>query len=85
MIESVDGLRALVDQAESAGTAEARWRAVAAVSPKLVEDLLHGSVNVSANEAVQIATGVAASPGVASGRLCLDVNDVLDATDAGSG
>ncbi|HAQ23505.1 MAG TPA: hypothetical protein DGF10_03370 [Acidimicrobiaceae bacterium] len=84
MIESVDGLRALVDQAESAGTAEARWRAVAAVSPKLVEDLLHGSVNVSANEAVQIATGVAASPGVASGRLCLDVNDVLDATDAGS-
>ena len=31
-VDSLDGLRALVAETEAAGTAEARWRAVAAVA-----------------------------------------------------
>ena len=41
-VDSLDGLRALVAEAEAAGTAEARWRAVAAVDPTLVERIIHG-------------------------------------------
>lgn len=78
-----DELRALVAEATAAGTAEARWQAVAAVPPELVEALLHGSVDAAASGAVAVATGVAASPGVGSGVLCLSVDDVLDAADEG--
>ncbi len=78
-----DDLRALVAEATEAGTAEARWQAVAAVPPELVEEVLHGSADASASGAVAVATGVAASPGVGSGMLCLSVDDVLDAADAG--
>ena len=79
----IDGLQALVAEAAAVGTAEARWRAVAAVSPDLVEELLHGSADASATGAQVVAAGVAASPGAGSGVLCLSVDDVLDAVDAG--
>ena len=78
-----DDLRALVAEATAAGTAEARWQAVAAVPPELVEELVHGTADASATGAVVVAMGVAASPGVGSGVLCLNVGDVLDADEAG--
>ena len=83
MTEPHQDLRSLVAEAAAVGTAEARWQAVSAVRPELVEGLLHGSADASASRAVVVATGVAASPGATSGALCLDVDDVLDAADEG--
>ena len=84
-VDSVDGLRALVAEAEAAGSAEARWRAVAAVHPALVERIIHGgpSTAASAGEGgpAVLATGAGASPGVATGLVCLTAEDVLDAAD----
>ena len=87
-VESLDGLRALVAEAEAAGTAEARWRAVAAVDPTLVERIIHGgatgipSGGFSASGVSQVAAvGTGASPGVGTGVVCLTTEDVLDAAD----
>ncbi|GIS89839.1 hypothetical protein CM1200mP19_1700 [bacterium] len=54
-VDSLDGLRALVAEAEAAGTAEARWRAVAAVDPTLVERIIHGGVAGLYQVALQLA------------------------------
>ena len=87
-VESLDGLRALLAKAEAAGTAEARWRAVAAVDPTLVERIIHGgatdipSGGFSASGVSQVAAvGTGASPGVGTGVVCLTTEDVLDAAD----
>ena len=87
-VDSLDGLRALVAEAEAAGTAEARWRAVAAVDPTLVERIRHGgaagvfSGGSSVGGVPQVvAVGTGASPGVGMGGVFLTDEDVLDAAD----
>ena len=59
-----------------------RTDAVLAVAPDDVEDLLHAKM-VDGPQAPVAAHGVAASPGAASGRVCLTVDAVLDADDEG--
>lgn len=56
--------------------------AVMGVSPNLIEDLLHAKMAGDSSAPV-VAHGVAASPGAASGRVCLTVDAVLDADDEG--
>ncbi|MCY3911208.1 MAG: PEP-utilizing enzyme [bacterium] len=56
--------------------------AVMGVSPGDVEDLLHAKMTDDSSAPV-VAHGVAASPGAASGRVCLTVDAVLDAEDEG--
>ena len=87
-VDSLDGLRALVAETEAAGTAAARWRAVAAVDPTLVERIIHGgaagvfSGGSSVGGVPQVvAVGTGASPGVGMGVVCLTAEDVLDAAD----
>ena len=58
----------------------ARAEAVARVAPSDVEDLLHAKMAEGPSAPVA-AHGVAASPGAASGRVCLSVNAVLEADD----
>ncbi|WP_419919918.1 putative PEP-binding protein [Candidatus Poriferisocius sp.] len=59
-----------------------RVEAVRRVSPGDVEDLLHA--RIAGDPAGPVAArGVAASPGAASGRVCLSVEAVLDAEDRG--
>ena len=59
-----------------------RAEAVRRVAPGDVEDLLHAKMTDGPSAPVA-AHGVAASPGAASGRLCLSVDAVLDADDEG--
>jgi len=85
-VDSLEGLAALVAEARADGSAEARWRAVAAVDPRLVEQVIHGGVDVGASTGAgppPLATGTGASPGVGAGVVCLDVEAVLDAVDRG--
>ena len=56
--------------------------AVMGVSPIDIEDLLHAKM-VDGPLGPVAAHGVAASPGAASGRVCLSVDAVLDADDEG--
>ena len=56
--------------------------AVMGVSPIDIEDLLHAKMADGPSGPV-VAHGVAASPGAASGRVCLSVDAVLDADDEG--
>ena len=78
---SREWLMELVESARSSDTKEAKVAAISAVPPSLVEKLLHtGAVNPS-KESNLLGTGVAASPGVASGIVCLSSDAVLDATD----
>ena len=56
--------------------------AVMGVSPVDIEDLLHAKMADGPAGPVA-AHGVAASPGAASGRVCLSVDAVLDADDEG--
>ena len=81
-MESADDLRQLVVDATTAGTAEARRAAVAAVPPSLIANLLHAGLAEGPRPAA-LGTGVAASPGAASGALCLTTEAVLDASDRG--
>ncbi len=81
-VEHPDDLRRLVADAVAADSAEARWSAVAAVPPSLVEALLHAGMQ-GGNDLELLGTGVAASPGAASGVLCLTAEAVLDASDRG--
>ena len=81
-VEHPDDLRRLVADAVAADNAEARWSAVAAVPPSLVEALLHAGMQ-GGNDLELLGTGVAASPGAASGVLCLTAEAVLDASDRG--
>ncbi|MBT5569144.1 MAG: pyruvate, phosphate dikinase, partial [Acidimicrobiaceae bacterium] len=81
-MEHPDDLRRLVADAVTADSAEARWSAVAAVPPSLVEALLHAGMQ-GGNYLELLGTGVAASPGAASGILCLTAEAVLDAEDRG--
>ncbi len=60
-----------------------RAEAVLGVAPGDVEDLLHAKLADGPPAAVA-ARGVAASPGAASGRVCLSVDAVLDADDEGA-
>ena len=84
-VDSLDGLRSLVAEATVVGSAEARWRAVAAVDPTLVERLIHGGPAVVAPDGqsrpVLLAAGTGASPGVGTGVVCLTAEAVLDAVD----
>ncbi|WP_419926421.1 putative PEP-binding protein [Candidatus Poriferisocius sp.] len=59
-----------------------RTEAVLRVSPDDVEHLLHAKMTDGPSAPVA-ARGVAASPGAASGRVCLTVDSVLDAEDEG--
>ena len=59
-----------------------RAEAVRRVAPGDVEDLLHAQMTDGPSAPVA-AHGVAASPGAASGRVCLSVDAVLDADDEG--
>jgi len=81
-MESVDDLRRLIADTTAAGNAEARRAAVAAVPPSLVANLLHVGV-AEGPRPEALGTGVAASPGAASGALCLTTEAVLDASDRG--
>ena len=81
-VEHPDDLRRLVADAVAADSAEARRSAVAAVPPSLVEALLHAGMQ-GGNDLELLGTGVAASPGAASGILCLTAEAVLDASDRG--
>ncbi len=81
-MESADDLRQLVVDATTASTAEARCAAVAAVPPSLVASLLHAGL-AGGPRPEALGTGVAASPGAASGALCLTTEAVLDASDRG--
>ncbi|MCY3635642.1 MAG: PEP-utilizing enzyme [bacterium] len=56
--------------------------AVMGASPRDIEDLLHAKMTGDSSAPV-VAHGVAASPGAASGRVCLSVDAVLDADDEG--
>lgn len=68
-------------QAAESGDIE-RAEAVSGISPGDVEDLLHAQMADGLSSPVA-AHGVAASPGAASGRVCLSVEAVLDADDEG--
>ncbi|MCY4272719.1 MAG: PEP-utilizing enzyme [bacterium] len=57
--------------------------AVLSVAPDDVEDLLHAQM-AGDSPAHAVAHGVAASPGAASGRVCLTADAVLDAEDEGT-
>ncbi|MDE0216838.1 MAG: PEP-utilizing enzyme [bacterium] len=59
-----------------------RAEAVRGVCCDDVEDLLHATLTGGSSTPV-VARGVAASPGAASGRVCLSVDAVLDADDLG--
>ena len=81
-----EDLARLVAEAEAAGTAEARWEAVAAVPTSLVEGLLHAGFAGpagGAGSAGRLGVGTAASPGAASGVVCLTSEAVMDAADRG--
>ena len=81
-MENPDDLRRLVADASTADSAEARWSAVAAVPPSLVESLLHAGLRDGTGLEV-LGSGIGASPGMASGVLCLTAEAVLDASDRG--
>ena len=59
-----------------------RADAVLGVTPDDVEELLHAKLTDGPSATV-VAHGVAASPGAASGQVCLTVDAVLDAEDEG--
>ncbi len=59
-----------------------RVEAVRQVSPADVDDLLHARVAENPSGPV-VARGVGASPGAASGRVCMTVEAALDADDRG--
>lgn len=68
-------------QAEERGEL-GRADAVLGVTADDVEDLLHAKM-IDSSSALVAAHGVAASPGAASGRVCLSVDAVLEADDEG--
>jgi len=81
---SLDWLMELLQNAKTEGTDEAKKNAVSSVSASLLESLLHDSVSAdSSSELELLGTGIAASPGAASGILCFSSDAVLDATDRG--
>ncbi len=86
-VDSLEDLCLLVAEAEAIGTAEARWSAVAAVEPKLVERLIHSGrdsvAEVHEDPPALLAIGTGASPGVGVGVLCLTAEDVLDVVERG--
>jgi len=83
-VTTLEGLEALIVDAEVQRSAEARWQAVAAVDPGLVGELLHGGFSLAEDSAgTAVATGIAASPGAASGVVCLTSDRVMDVVDAG--
>lgn len=74
-------LASLVADAVTDGSAAARGTAVAAVSPELVERLLHGEFENRSADLEVAATGTGASPGAAAGVVCLSSEEVMDAVD----
>ena len=74
-------LASLVADAVTDGSAAARGTAVAAVSPELVERLLHGEFENRSADLEVVATGTGASPGAAAGVVCLSSEEVMDAVD----
>lgn len=83
MIENLEDLRDLIAAATELGTAEARWQAVAATPISLVENCLHPDAEPSAQGSQVIANGVGASPGVASGLVCLNAEEVVNTVESG--
>ena len=82
--DALDWLIDLVGNAKSKNTEEAKKNAVASVPTSLVESLMHDAASTDfLNELEPLGTGIAASPGAATGVVCLSSNSVLDATDKG--
>src|SRR3954469_19975826 len=74
------GLRLVVDLA-NAGTIE-RSAAVRSVRPHVVQELLHSQLRLTGAEE-QLAAGLAASPGAASGLIALSAQRALELTAGG--
>ncbi len=78
--KTLEELQKLINVAEKDGTIEARWETVAAVDPELVQQLTHSDFDSNSVDLAVVAEGTPASPGAASGILCLSTDAVL-ATD----
>jgi len=82
--QNLDWLMALVENAKSTNTEEAKKNAVASVSTSLVESLMHNAVSTESSAELKLmGTGIPASPGAATGLVCFSSDSVLDATDEG--
>ncbi len=81
--KTLNDLQELINDAEETGTIEARWEAVAAVDPQLVQQLTHPDFVPNAANLSLVATGTPVSPGAASGLLCLSADSVLAADERG--
>ena len=82
--QTLDWLMALVENAKSINTEEAKKNAVASVSTSLVESLMHNAVSTESSVKLKLmGTGIPASPGAATGIVCFSSDSVLDATDEG--
>ena len=82
-VKTLEDLQKLIKDTEEIGTIEARWEAVAAVDPKLVQQLSHSSFQSISEDRQVIASGTPASPGAASGLLCLSADMVLSVDEDG--
>ena len=82
-VKTLEDLQKLIRDTEEIGTIEARWEAVAAVDPKLVQQLSHSSFESISEDHQVIASGTPASPGAASGLLCLSADMVLSVDEGG--
>ncbi|MEE2767687.1 MAG: putative PEP-binding protein [Actinomycetota bacterium] len=80
-VQSEEWLRHLVADAAAAGSPAARSAAVSVVSAELVETLIHAGFDGSPTELTVAGTGTAASPGAASGSVCLSSEQVMDTAD----
>ncbi|NNE73808.1 MAG: hypothetical protein HKN26_09105 [Acidimicrobiales bacterium] len=83
MISTAEQLIASVADARDADD-DARARVVAAVSPDLIESLLHAQlVGEHADDVVEFASGSGVSPGVATGQVYFTAEAALDGYDRG--
>ena len=82
-VKTLEELQELISATEKIGTIEARWEAVAAVDPELVQQLTHSDFDSNSLDLIVVAAGTPASPGAASGILCLSADAVLAADERG--
>jgi len=81
---TLDWLIALVENAKSINTEEAKKNAVASVATSLVESLMHNAASTEPSTELKLfGKGIPASPGAATGVVCFSSDSVLDATDEG--
>ena len=74
-------IRRAVNTARTAGTSEGRARAVEAITPSDIEQLLHRQF--TGGDRTVLTRGIGASPGAASGRIYFSAEDAMDAADRG--